>query len=311
MATLVMFQSQQQPRRKKLSHSHQLKILQQVLQWDLLDLHHRFSHQVRVWLDPLPHKDPDWEDLNCEDLIWVVLEWQVHDWLVQGTQYLRTVDEVVMPQNKSSMPVHHKRQPIPLVSELAMSMIQSGKAGLTTHHTSHKDEALKLHVYRKTLQALIYPISCTTPHHFQVWTATTPTYCHECEGLLWGLARQGMRCAECGHIITAMKARMKIRERNKPEIFMEIRTVFGVPKEVHAQHMKTIKQIVLDGTSKWSAKITINVVSAQGLQAKDRTGSSDPYQRLKKESDDFLGQTIIEVRTLSGEMDIWYNLGRW
>ncbi|ESN98827.1 hypothetical protein HELRODRAFT_162286 [Helobdella robusta] len=172
----------------------------------------------------------------------------------------------------------------------------------------------KPHVYKKTLQAILYPMSNSKPHQFVPLTASTPTFCCECEGLLWGIATQGVRCTECGvkthdkcremlnddclqkaaeksskdgqedkanNIINIMKDLMEQRVRQHKNLFEFFRKVFNVDETEHEQQIDSAKKLLLAGTSNWCAKLAITVVCAQGLAGKDKTGASDPYVTIQ------------------------------
>ena len=167
-------------------------------------------------------------------------------------------------------------------------------------------------------------------------------------------------------VMKAIKKLMEDRIEKHPESFQIVKDSFANEKENYSDFLEKAQAAILSGTSQWSCTIKINVVSAQGLQAKDKNGTSDPYvtlqigsgqrakkfktktifnnlnptwdeefefechsstdkikvrvwdedddwkskmkQKIKSESDDFLGQTIIEAKLLSGEMDVWYQL---
>lgn len=94
-----------------------------------------------------------------------------------------------------------------------------------------------------------------------------------------------------------LKDRMKIRERNKPEIFELIQEVFAVLKSTHVTQMKQIKQSVLDGTSKWSAKISIT--GERGIDfstVQQLEGSWPTVSVSKSDSGNGPGVCVFKVR---------------
>lgn len=223
-------------------------------------------------------------------------------WQATRTEVLKQlnceIDEIL--QIDTTPDIRPPRKQVSLSSELAfesLAITDQNSQLSDLQLGTLKDEEMKISVYKKTLQAMIYPISSIKSHNFISWTVTTPTYCYHCEGLLWGTSRQGLKCVNCvitchkkciynllhtncfqkvkntkgevenkaENIIAAIKEIMKQREQEKLEVFELLWSVFDIKPESHVQHMEFVKEQVLNSVNNWSGKIDVAVICASGF----------------------------------------------
>lgn len=174
------------------------------------------------------------------------------------------------------------------------------------------DDDLVHSAYRKALQALIYPtLTDEDQHTFEVWSAHKPTFCAECNSVLWGIARQGYKCKRCGlkchercatlvnadcSIHAARRREMKrvggdplddkfkrshVMERMDKQIHTDhvmqlqlLSECFGVPQEEHGKLLLKAKEEVLEYTMNFKAVIRVRVVSAERINIREEDNNS-------------------------------------
>uniref|UniRef100_A0A8C6KWW7 Protein kinase C n=1 Tax=Nothobranchius furzeri TaxID=105023 RepID=A0A8C6KWW7_NOTFU len=151
------------------------------------------------------------------------------------------------------------------------------------------------------------------PHRFRVYNYKSPTFCQHCGTLLWGLARQGLKCDECSmnvhhkcqkkvanlcgvnqKLMAEALAVIEKVSRSTPEQASE-EPLYAVPKKDH-QPKFTIEDFTLH---KMLGKGSFGKVFLAELK---RSGQFFAVKALKKDvvlMDDDVECTMVERRVLS------------
>uniref|UniRef100_A0A4W4G397 Protein kinase C n=1 Tax=Electrophorus electricus TaxID=8005 RepID=A0A4W4G397_ELEEL len=148
------------------------------------------------------------------------------------------------------------------------------------------------------------------PHRFKVYNYKSPTFCEHCGTLLWGLARQGLKCEECcmnvhhkckkkvanlcGVNQKLMAEALAMIESTQPSFSEDVEPLYAVPRK--EQHKFTLDDFTLH---KMLGKGSFGKVFLAEMRA---TGEFFAVKALKKDvvlMDDDVECTMVERRVLS------------
>ncbi|XP_054255897.1 protein kinase C theta type isoform X2 [Indicator indicator] len=133
------------------------------------------------------------------------------------------------------------------------------------------------------------------PHRFKVYNYKSPTFCEHCGTLLWGLARQGLKCDECGMNVHH-KCQTKVANLCGVNQKLMAEALAMIESTQQARCQRDTEQISRDGPLEIGFPVPVKEVTPLQALPASTTGKKEP-QGISWETpveDTVKGESLIE-----------------
>ncbi|KFQ25464.1 Protein kinase C theta type, partial [Merops nubicus] len=113
------------------------------------------------------------------------------------------------------------------------------------------------------------------PHRFKVYNYKSPTFCEHCGTLLWGLARQGLKCDACGMNVHH-KCQMKVANLCGVNQKLMAEALAMIESTQQARSQRDTEQISRDGPLEIGFPVPVKEVTPLQALPTSTTGKKEP-----------------------------------